>query len=139
MFTVRGYFEIQGSPVFKVRIGPVGAASEEIEAVLDTGFNGFVSMPAALATQLQFKPSRSAAKVEMADGSVGSKPLAEAIVTLDSRNREGPVIIERKGNDVLLGMEFLKAFGLSLYLTPDAAVLFDLVEMMQETRSTTVS
>jgi predicted aspartyl protease len=41
----KGYFDRKGSPKLKVRVVIPPSSSGEFEALVDTGFNGFLSLP----------------------------------------------------------------------------------------------
>jgi clan AA aspartic protease len=51
----------------KVRVSVTNGQEHEIEAVVDTGFNGFLTLPSALMTSLGL-PTRGARQATVADG-----------------------------------------------------------------------
>jgi hypothetical protein len=71
----------------------------------------------------------------MADGSVGSKPVAEGRVDFGPRHANGPIILEKEGNDILLGVDFLRLFNLSFVMTRDEVFVFDAADLARAAAS----
>ena len=61
----------------------------------------------------------------LADGKSQAKLMAQAEATLGDRSRVGLVILEFGNSDVLIGMDFLRRFGLALFVTSAAISLYD--------------
>ena len=57
-------------------------------------------------------------KVTFADGSTATKLTALGRVTLEGVAKIGVVLLEEGSTDVLIGMDFLKAFEVSLLVHP---------------------
>ena len=102
-----GYFHKSGSPTITVALsGMMSMTPFPVEAVIDTGFTGFVSLPMMKAFPLGLVLMGSA-DYTMADGSIEPTLLALGWVKLGDEKYKG-VFSLSKGNEVLLGMEFLK-------------------------------
>ena len=94
-----------------------------MDAVIDTGFTGFVQIPALLAQRLSLRP-RTAAAVEYPDGRIEHVPLAWGTATLQHTDREGFTHIQQGADEVIVGIEFLRLFRKILILSvADGTVL----------------
>lgn len=119
-----GFLDKSSSPALKVRIrGPFGEG-QEFDAILDSGFTGFVSMPllSALPLGLILYGTTS---VELADGSKDTKLTARGEVSVGQESEVGVVILEPSSNDVLLGMAFLRIFKRALFVSQEIILLID--------------
>jgi clan AA aspartic protease len=88
--------------------GPQGQA-EEIEAVVDTGFNGSLTLPSALIALLSL-PYRRSGRALLADGSESLFDVYEAIVDWDGQRRR--VSVDAVETEPLLGMALLDGYEL---------------------------
>ena len=80
--------------------GPEGQ-NREIDAVIDTGFNGFLTLPASLIQELGLAWRRRG-RAMLADGSDSLFDIYEAIVTWDDRPRR--IAVDEVNSDPLIGM-----------------------------------
>jgi predicted aspartyl protease len=129
MRAVRGYFSSSGSSCINFRLSGVLAGSAakegvEFEAVIDTGFDGFVSMPMAQAFPLGL-PLRGAIEVTLADGRSVTKFHALGRAILGDHANWGAVILEPASDELLIGLKFLQAFDLALVLTRSEVLLIE--------------
>lgn len=119
-----GLFAKNGSPAIKIRIaGPVGDGLE-FEAVIDTGFTGFLSIPIVKAFPLGLSLFGTTA-ITFADGSSQTRLTGAARITVGSDSNIGTAILEWSSNDVLIGMAFLRLFKKALFVSKDFVVLVD--------------
>lgn len=119
-----GFFDKTGSPALKVRIrGPFGKGVE-FDAILDTGFTGFISMPLLKALPLGLM-LYGTVSIELADGSKATKLTAKGLAEVEGEEEVGVVVLEPTSNDVLLGMAFLRLFGRGLFLSRAFIYLVD--------------
>ena len=105
-----------GNPCLKVRIAGVSSkAASEFDAIIDTGFSGFISMPLVQAFPLGL-PLHGTTTVTFADGQNQVKLLAGAKVSVGTKTKEefGLIILEETSTDILVGMDFLLTFKLAL-------------------------
>ena len=125
MLIAKGYFDQQGTPCLKVSLcGIFNSDGIEIEAIIDTGFTGFISIPLIEAFPVGL-PLFGTTTVTFADGSTGNKLTALGTIAIGDRREKGIVILEENASDVLLGMDFLRRFKASLVITKDSIALLE--------------
>jgi clan AA aspartic protease len=105
-----------------------GAQGEEhtIEAVIDTGYNGFLTLPPALIEQLGLPFLRSSRAV-LGDGSIIEFDLHEATVVWNDRSRRIPV--DAADVSPLLGMGLLYGHALNVEVIEEGNVLIRSLEI----------
>ncbi len=117
-----GFFSASGSPALHITIQGISGKTVPFEAILDTGFTGFVCMPLLKALQLGLM-FYGTTWVELADGSKSIKLTAKGAVQIGDELAAGVVILEPKATEVLLGMSFLRLFKRTLILSDRAVFL----------------
>lgn len=111
MKTIDGYIK-NGHPFFRIQV--YGFSQKQIvtvEALFDSGFTGFLSLPLSncLRSALILL---STAQYTLADGSTSHTLLAlRTVVVSQDVNTTGAISISMQSNDSLLGMEFLRKIG----------------------------
>ena len=122
----QGKFDSNGSPTLAFHLSVDASVSGvEVTGIIDTGFTGFVLLPAPYLLSLGLTP-KSAMELTLADDSVCIGLLAEAYVSLDKDiGRTGIVTLEQGCKEILIGMDFLRQFGLALAVFTNAISLFD--------------
>jgi clan AA aspartic protease len=124
MLAVTGFF-IENSPAINIKItGNVASEIVEVQAIIDTGFTGFVSMPVTMALPLGLKPS-STALITLADGGSQPKLVAEGTATIEDASKTGLIILEESSSEVLIGMDFLRTFRIMLIVAQETVLLVD--------------
>ena len=88
--------------------GPAGQA-QEIEAIIDTGFDGSLSLPSATVIQLGL-PWRQRGRALLADGSESVFDIYEATVDWDGEARR--VAVDEAETVPLIGMALLEGYEL---------------------------
>jgi len=122
---IAGYFDKAGNPCLTIGLrGVYSPTPVEFEAIIDTGFTGFLSMPLIKAFPLGL-PLHGTTAVTLADGSTSYKLLGHAKATLNNQTKEGLVILEPSSSDILLGMAFLRTFKLMLMVAQMGVGLID--------------
>jgi predicted aspartyl protease len=118
-----GYLHKSGSPAVKIKVwGVFQASAQEFEAIIDTGFTGFLSMPMVQAFPLGLVLVGTT-NVVLADGSTDTKLTALGTIGLASgQNKVGVIILEPNPTDILVGMEFLNRFERTLFLFGQRAI-----------------
>ena len=97
--------------VLRVQVqGPAGQ-TVEVEAVLDTGFTGFLTLPTAVVMTLGL-PFAGTTRATLSDGSEVGLDVFEATVRWDGQPRPVTVLVAEGG--VLVGMAMLFGFRLTL-------------------------
>ena len=122
-----------GHPIIRVRVwGISDQFGQEFDALLDTGFTGFMMLPLTAALPLGLTLISTSAYT-LADGSSTFSLLALGTVDYEGQQIFGPISLELNANckDVLVGMEFIKQGKLMLLLHSSGAALVDLVALEQ--------
>lgn len=120
-----GSFAKSGSPVLKITVSGPLTQGMEYEAILDTGFTGFLSMPLieAIRNGLVLHGTTT---VSFADGSSDNYRLtAQGQVKVDNESKIGVVVLEPSSRELLLGMAFLRQFGKVLVVAQNRVLLQD--------------
>jgi clan AA aspartic protease len=103
-----GFFTPDGEPAFPVHVtGPAG--NLDVDAVIDTGFNGELTLPREQLDTLGV-PKATVTEVTLADGRVRDVPLYEANVLLSGATRE--VFVAEVPTMPLVGTGLLQGFSL---------------------------
>lgn len=103
-----------------LRLHVIGqSGSEEVEAVVDTGFSGFLCLPPEIISRLGLLLVQSESVV-LADGSQVELQTFEASVLWNAKERD--VIIYEAAGDALLGMALLQGHALHVEVSDGGAV-----------------
>ena len=118
-----GYLDKLGHPNVKIKIwGLSEQFAQEFEAMIDTGFTGFLSMPLTAAFPLALTLFGTTSYT-LADGSTSPKLLGYGAVELEGEKAQGSIVLEANSNGLLLGMEFLRGLNKALVLSPKNGVV----------------
>ena len=98
--------------------GP-GGEDRTVSAVVDTGFNGFLTLPPRIITALRLS-RLGLARVRLADGREQFLQIYEAAVIWDGQSRI--VEVDSADTDALLGMALLDGYALRIEVTNGGAV-----------------
>jgi clan AA aspartic protease len=90
--------------------GPAGHEAA-VDAVIDTGFTGWLTLPTALVVALGL-PFGGSTRATLSDGSEVAMDVFEATVVWDTRERQVTVLATEGG--VLVGMAMLLGFRLTI-------------------------
>lgn len=90
--------------IIDVRVAGPGGVEVQVRAVLDTGFNGSLPLPAALIAELNLPPRGSVPSV-LADGSRIDAFICKAFALWNGRRV--PIAVQQSEGDILLGMSLL--------------------------------
>ena len=99
-----------------------GGARVEVEAIIDTGFTGHLTLPVGVVRSLAL-PRRGFLEVELADGSTTALRVYDARVLWSSRERPVPVY-EAEGG-ALVGMALLRGSRLTIDVEPGGEVVIE--------------
>ena len=99
--------------------GPAGQ-TREIEAVIDTGYNGFLTLPEAMVAELQL-PFLGPGRATLANGAVETFKVHEGTVLWDGQPRE--VEADATGNTLLVGMLLLDGHDLNIQVRDGGRVV----------------
>lgn len=118
---MKGSLTTDGEPVIPVHVlGSTGTLS--IDAVVDTGFNGELTLPRAQIEALGL-PEATVTEVTLADGRVRDIPLYDAVAEFAGSTRE--VFVAEASTIPLLGTGLLWGFSLLIEFEADGAVEVD--------------
>jgi predicted aspartyl protease len=121
-----GYLDSAGHPHVKIRVwGVADQFAQEFEAMIDTGFTGFLMLPLVSAFPLALTLFGTTTYT-LADGSASPKLLAFGQVDLDGDVVQGLIVLEANASSgPLVGMDFLKRSNKALVVTKTGVWLFD--------------
>ena len=120
-----GSFNNSGSPVIKIAVyGLFEQSKQEFEAIVDTGFSGFLSMPIVQAFPLGLVLTGTTATI-LADGSKSFKLTALGKVVVGDQTEVGLILLNIGSSDILIGMEFLKIFERTLMISSNGFFLLE--------------
>jgi len=129
-----GYFASGGSPALKIRVSGPFSDPIEYEAVLDTGFTGFLSLPLVEAIRLGLI-LHGTTKVSYADASENYRLTARGQVEIEDHEKIGVIILEPSTNELLLGMDFSRLFQRALLVSKDGVALVEEEELAKATEA----
>lgn len=115
---IDGSFSQDGRPVFAIEVyGHSPDWKIPVNAILDTGFSGFLDLPLeyCLRTGLILT---STATYTLADGRPVSVLLCLGTVMLGNEKVVGPISINMTGTHPLLGIDFLRRAKVTLEVNP---------------------
>jgi len=107
---MNGFFTSEGEPALSVHVaGPSG--NLDVEAVIDTGFNGELTLPREQIDMLGL-PEATVTEVTLADGRVRDVPLYDAEALLSGVRRA--VFVAELPTMPLVGTSLLQGFSLHI-------------------------
>ena len=132
-----GHRDARGNPCLRLRVAAPGSAGSgaEIEAIIDTGFTGVLQIPQSVGPSI---PPTTHVTVVLADGREVEIPAGLAQATFMGMTRDVLVLLSGSTGATLVGMDFLRQFGLGLMLSEHLGVrlvreelFLDVVEQVQ--------
>jgi clan AA aspartic protease len=99
--------------VIRLKVSGPAGQDQEIEAVIDTGFDGWLSLPSTIIAQLGLRWRRRG-RALLADGSESIFEIYEATVDWDGELRRIPV--DQAETFPLVGMSLLEGYELSVQI-----------------------
>lgn len=108
-----------------LRVSGGDGESRRIEAVIDTGFNGFLTLPPALIAELEGVLIGTGRAI-LADGDERLFPLYELTVSWDGELRA--VEVDGADADPLVGMAMIDGFELKIEVKPQGDVAIHAIE-----------
>jgi len=106
--------------IIRLIIHGLNGKKHVIEAVIDTGFNGSISLPSVLIAELEL-PFRSRGRAILANGSETIFDIYEATV------RPRRVAVDEADTDALIGMSLLYGYELNIQVTNGGNVFIDML------------
>jgi len=108
---MQGVVNLRREATLTVVVGNSNRQLQAIEAVIDTGFNGFLSLPPTIITNLDL-PWSGSDSVTLGDGSETSFDLYTAVLIWDGKYCE--IDIAESETEPLLGMALLYGYRLQV-------------------------
>ena len=112
-----GAFDSTGTPTLMIRVSVPPFGFSEIEAIIDTGFTGFLLLPFSNAGDLQGE-FEDVKFVTLGDGTRVIRLQHPVTVTIEGEEVRGIAIIEPDGKEAILGMKFLRGANRGLHVFP---------------------
>jgi clan AA aspartic protease len=106
-------------PLLRLAVRDAGGQPHDVEAVIDTGFNGFLTLPPALIAALAL-PWLCLQQGQLADGSL--LPFDVYVATLDWHGQPRSVEVEAADAQPLLGMALLQDSELRILVVAGGSV-----------------
>ena len=125
MSAVIGFFDKIGNPSVKISVrGVFTDGKKEFEAIIDTGFTGFLQMPLVKAFPLGLVLAGTTS-VTLADGSSSPRLMAIGIVTIGTIEESALIILDVGSDAILIGMSLLRKFKKKLVVSSTDVLLED--------------
>jgi clan AA aspartic protease len=107
-----------------VKLNLLDATGEdrEIEAIIDTGYNGYLTLPTAL-IEVMGLPWQGQNEVLLADGTSRVLDVYDGIVSWNGRER--PIYVDAIDTETLVGMGLLRGYGLRVDVVRDGMVAIE--------------
>lgn len=105
--------------IIRLTVRGPGGERQRIEAVIDTGFTGYLTLPPDMIERLGLT-RRGSARAILADGSTRLFGLFDAVVVWDRRARR--IAVGEADATPLVGMEMLEGFELNVQVRPRGKV-----------------
>jgi predicted aspartyl protease len=111
------YFDKDGRPTVDIEVSNPLGWKKRISALMDTGFDGFLSLPISEAFPIGLM-LRGTVSVTLADGSKQLNLYCLGTLHFDGDHHDGVMIVEWSSDTALVGMEFLRSFNRRLIVDP---------------------
>lgn len=123
---------MEDTPHLKITIsGSDPTQAAEFDAVIDTGFSGFIMMPVGQATALGLVENGVTTDIILADASTQPRQIAEGMASIGDQSEAGMIILDDESTEVLIGMRLVRDFGLALFLTQDSVFVVNEAEAVR--------
>ena len=116
------YFDSEGRPTVTIEVSNPLGWKKEITALIDTGFDGFLSLPIAQAFPIGLM-LRGTLSITLADGSKRTNLYCLGTLHFDGDSFQGVMIVEWSSEIALVGMQFLRAFNRRFIVDPANSVI----------------
>lgn len=122
-----------GHPYIRVKVfGISDVFAKEFDALIDTGFTGFLMLPLTAALPLGLT-LYGTSTYTLADGTQSTNLIAFGTIEYEGQKVGGPISLENNVNctDVLLGMDFIRQAKQMLIVCESGAAFLDMDEVQQ--------
>ena len=125
-----GRFDSKGNPCISLSVSGDSGSPLVLEAIIDTGFSGFLMMPVFQALPLGMPPVGTTI-ASLADGAKIPTMMVYGKVEFAGRSAMGPVILPNDNVLVLVGLGFLRRFELAMVISSQQIALLDEADMQK--------
>ena len=119
---IQGTVSANRDPVVRLRFIGRNGHTEDVDAVVDTGFQGFMTLPPDLIARLGF-PVGIPTGVTVAGGTFQPSSVVVATVEWDGQTRQVSALL--MANEVLVGMALLDGYRLTVEAAIGGRVLIE--------------
>jgi clan AA aspartic protease len=116
---IQGRVNAQREAIVRLIVHGPGEAYAEVDAIVDSGFAGSLTLPADVIESLGLVRQSGGGAV-LADGSVRHMELFAANVEWEGEQR--PILVSAVGEEPLLGMRLLEGYELKIAVEQDGVV-----------------
>jgi clan AA aspartic protease len=116
---ITGYVNVNLEAVLAISIFGADGVAQEINAVIDTGYSGFLALPTALLISLGCRLSGSA-QLTLADGSEINSDVYEATILWEGHPLK--LRVDALEAESLVGMALLKGYDIQIRAAVDGPV-----------------
>ena len=120
---IRGYVNRYLEPVVTIEMEDNQGDLQSFEAIMDTGFNGELALPAQMIEHLGLSSRGQALGWTVATGD--EVPLAEYDGVVSWHGQSRRVVVVETGDEPLLGTSLLSGSRISIYMRTGGAVLIE--------------
>lgn len=116
---IQGIVNVRRAAVVRLRVRGPGGVEAEVDAIVDTGFTSYLTLPASTVAALGLAPE-SGGKAVLGDGSASRFDICPAEVEWGGIWQT--VLVSVLGNETLMGMRLLEGHKLVIYVVPGGLV-----------------
>jgi predicted aspartyl protease len=116
---ISGVVNAKFEATIRLSVSSIQGQAQEIEAILDTGFSGSLTLLSTTIRSLDL-PWRTRGSVVLANGAVDQCDIYAATVMWDGRLRN--ILVEEADTEPLVGMALLRGHALSVQVVSGGAV-----------------
>ena len=112
-----GFLDSSGDPHVEIEVIGVYGKPTKMTCLVDTGFSGFLTIPLLQAFPIGLV-LRTTTSVTFANSETENRLTCLGIVRVDGRDETGLILVDSRGGEPILGMDFLRKFNFRLTVCP---------------------
>ena len=117
MATWIGRFDSGGNPILHISVEGLYSQAESFEALIDTGFTGFLSLLISAVHIREFRLGELQG-MTLADGISRMRLTVIVTISMDDEQLTVEAVLDPDGEEVIFGMDFLRGFARGLMILP---------------------
>ena len=122
---ITGVVNARHEATVRLSVSYANGQGQEVEAILDTGFSGSLTLPLAVITALDL-PWRTRGTVTLANGSEDQFDIYAATIVWDGKPRN--ILVEAADTDPLVGTALLAGYDVHLQVREGGNVIIRVLE-----------